>query len=108
MVRALSFSVDLAANVSTGELGLGPAEPKSATKPIKHQLLVGLDVLSVAPGQNTTLFLVRPSDKMSDLPRHPVEVEVSDACLICRKEDEEEALECDKACRHFLFRFSQY
>ncbi|SJL16851.1 related to SRM1  len=62
-------------NAANGELGLGPAEPKSATKPIKHTLLGGLDVLSVAPGQNTTLFLVRPSDKMSDLPRHPVEVE---------------------------------
>ncbi|KAK0215160.1 regulator of chromosome condensation 1/beta-lactamase-inhibitor protein II [Armillaria fumosa] len=83
-------------NAANGELGLGPEEPKSATKPIKHAKLGGLDVLSVAPGQNTTLFLVRPSDKMSDLPRHPVEVEVSDACLICRKEDEEEALECDK------------
>ncbi|KAK0470721.1 regulator of chromosome condensation 1/beta-lactamase-inhibitor protein II [Armillaria novae-zelandiae] len=83
-------------NAANGELGLGVEEPKSATKPIKHARLGGLDVLSVVPGQNTTLFLARPSDKMSDLPRHPIEVEVSDACLICRKEDEEEALECDK------------
>ncbi|KAK0439963.1 regulator of chromosome condensation 1/beta-lactamase-inhibitor protein II [Desarmillaria tabescens] len=89
-----------------GELGPGPSEPKSATKPIKHQLLAGFDLLSVTPGQNTTLFLIRPSDKMSELPRHPVEVEVSDACIICRKE--EEALECDKCNNRTIYRSSPH
>ncbi|KAK0474621.1 hypothetical protein IW261DRAFT_1422910 [Armillaria novae-zelandiae] len=37
------------------------------------------------------------SDEMNDLPRRPAEVEVSDACPICRKEDEEggEIKHCD-------------
>ncbi|KAK0227512.1 regulator of chromosome condensation 1/beta-lactamase-inhibitor protein II [Armillaria fumosa] len=56
-VRSFSFFVNLATNVSIGELGLGPAEPKSATKTTKHARLGGLDLLSVAPGQNTRLFL---------------------------------------------------
>ncbi|KAK0437429.1 uncharacterized protein EV420DRAFT_1487106 [Desarmillaria tabescens] len=66
------------ANFWTSELGLGPSKLKSATKPIKHQLLSGLDMLSVMSGQNTTLFLVWPSDKMSQSERH------------LRQEDEEE------------------
>lgn len=31
-----------------GELGLGPDEPKSATKPTKHQPLAGIEVLRSA------------------------------------------------------------
>lgn len=31
-----------------GELGLGPGEPKSATKPTRHQPLIGIDVLEYA------------------------------------------------------------
>jgi len=31
-------------NVIPGELGLGPDEPKSATKPTRHQPLLGIGV----------------------------------------------------------------
>jgi len=31
-----------------GELGLGPEEPKSATKPTKHQPLAGIQVFRLA------------------------------------------------------------
>ena len=31
-------------NVISGELGLGPDEPKSATKPTRHQPLLGIEV----------------------------------------------------------------
>ena len=37
-------------NAANGELGLGPEEPKSATKPTRIQPLVGIDVFeSVSP-----------------------------------------------------------
>ena len=96
-----------------GELGLGPEEPKSATKPTRHQPLVGIQVFrsvvcssirnrnehcfSVAAGQHTTLFLAKPNEKFSDLPRHP-EVDAPELCLVCNKDngDDDLALECDK------------
>ena len=31
-------------NAANGELGLGPEEPKSATKPTRNQPLIGIDV----------------------------------------------------------------
>ncbi|KAH9847327.1 RCC1/BLIP-II [Lenzites betulinus] len=81
-----------------GELGLGPNEPKSSTKPLQHKPLTGLDVLKVAPGQNTTYILVHPNDKSSDLPRHPAEIEVPDFCVVCEKDggEEDTLLECEK------------
>jgi hypothetical protein len=105
-------------NAANGELGLGPEEPKSATKPTRHQPLIGIDVfefvpfvcfclfalradrchacvLSVTAGQNTTFFLVTPNDKYSDLPRHPVELDTPDECMICHK-DQGDPLACDK------------
>jgi hypothetical protein len=90
-------------NAVNGELGLGPNEPKSATKPNKVQPLSGVDVFAIAAGQNTTFFLAKPNSKMSDLPRHPLEVDTPAACVACGKEDEgeeeEQALQCDK-CDH--------
>ncbi|KAF8325028.1 regulator of chromosome condensation 1/beta-lactamase-inhibitor protein II [Amanita rubescens] len=61
-------------NASNGELGLGPDEPKSATKPTRNATLNGLDVLDIAAGQNTTIFL---------------------ACMGCGR-DYGDPLECDK------------
>ncbi|KAH7919448.1 RCC1/BLIP-II [Leucogyrophana mollusca] len=88
-------------NAAYGELGLGPDEPKSATKPTKHQPLNGIEILSVAAGAHTTLFLAKPNDKFSDLPRHPLEVDAPDLCVVCNKDngDDDPALECDK-CDH--------
>ncbi|KAF8550733.1 RCC1/BLIP-II [Imleria badia] len=87
-------------NAANGELGLGLDEPKSATKPTRHQPLAEIQVLSVAAGQHTTLFLAKANEKFSDLPRHP-EVDAPELCLVCNKDngDDDPALECDK-CDH--------
>ncbi|KAF9060521.1 RCC1/BLIP-II [Rhodocollybia butyracea] len=108
-------------NASNGELGLGPEEPKSSTKPTKHIPLEGIHVLQIAAGQNTTVFLVKPTspkeppaapaapangdsqpeseDKYADMPRHPEDLEdVPEFCLVCGKDNGEDdsPLECDK------------
>jgi len=85
-------------NAANGELGLGPNEPKSCTKPIKNQPLSGIDVFDIAGGQNTTFFLAKPSSKLSDLPRHPVDVNPSPECVVCGIDegDDDAALQCDK------------
>jgi len=82
-------------NAANGELGLGPEEPKSATKPTRNQPLIGIDVFDVIGGQNTTFFLVTPNEKYSELPRHPVELDTPEECMICRKDDGD-PLACDK------------
>lgn len=90
-------------NAANGELGLGVDEPKSATKPTKSVPLTGVRVLSVAPGQNTTLLLAAPSEKMSDLPRHP-DVDAPEICVVCNVEREgSEPLICDKVRFFFFF-----
>jgi hypothetical protein len=80
-----------------GELGLGPDEPKSATKPTRNVPLTGLDVIDIAAGQNTTLFLVKPNEKFADMPRHPVELEAPETCVGCER-DYGDPLTCDKVC----------
>lgn len=46
-----------------GELGLGPNEPKSSTKPLQHQPLTGIDVLQCVPANKLdryeTLLTIR-------------------------------------------------
>ncbi|KAF7431201.1 hypothetical protein PC9H_006922 [Pleurotus ostreatus] len=85
-------------NASNGELGLGPDEPKSATKPTRNNTLNGIDIFDIAAGQNTTLFLAKPNEKLSDLPRHPIDVEPPEVCIECNKDngDDDPPLECDK------------
>jgi len=85
-------------NALNGELGYGPEEPKSSTKPTRHQPLIGVDVFQIAAGQNTTLFLARPNQKLSDLPRHPEHVDAPETCVVCNKEtgDDDSPLECEK------------
>ncbi|TFK89603.1 RCC1/BLIP-II [Polyporus arcularius HHB13444] len=81
-----------------GELGHGPDQPKSATKPIQNMPLAGIDVIQVAPGQNTTFILARPNEAFSDLPRHPIDVNPPDICVVCDQDngDDDAPLECDK------------
>lgn len=52
----------------------------------------------IAPGQNTTFILARPSEKLSDLPRHPVDINPPDLCVVCDKDNGEDdsPLECEK------------
>ncbi|RXW21784.1 hypothetical protein EST38_g4073 [Candolleomyces aberdarensis] len=82
-------------NAANGELGLGIDEPKSATKPTRNVPLTGIEVFDIAAGQNTTIFLAKPNDKFSDLPRHPEDVQPPVVCGKCRKDDGD-PLECDK------------
>ena len=103
------------ADSQIGELGFGPNEPKSCTKLNENQPLRGIDVFryilftmsrcfllmivySIAAGQNTTFFLAKPSSKMSDLPRHPVDVNPSPECVVCCIDEgnDEAVLQCDK------------
>ncbi|TFK62794.1 RCC1/BLIP-II [Pluteus cervinus] len=85
-------------NAANGELGLGPDEPKSATKPTRHVPLTGIEVFDIAAGQNTTLFLAPPSEKMSDVPRHPLEVNPPATCVACSTDhgEDDDPLECEK------------
>ncbi|KAL0567844.1 hypothetical protein V5O48_014149 [Marasmius crinis-equi] len=108
-------------NPVNSELGLGVDEPKSCTKPQRHEKLDGLGcgVIGVAGAAHTTLFLVKPNppasssnpppakekkddeddkdkDKFSNLPRRPEELpNTPDACVACKK-DSGDPLECDK------------
>jgi len=83
---------------ANSELGLGADEPKSATKPQRHQPLIGVDLFQIAAGQNTTFFLASPNEKLSNLPRHPEEVEAPDVCVVCNEDkgDDDPPLECEK------------
>lgn len=55
-------------------------------------------VCRVAAAQNTTLFLAAPNEKLSDLPRHPYDMEAPEACVVCKKDegDDDTLLECEK------------
>jgi hypothetical protein len=63
---------------------------------------------SIAAGQNTTYFLARPNEKLSDLPRHPEEVEHADDCASCGQEKAEDPIVCEKVCYpDFLGRYTE-
>ncbi|PPQ94709.1 hypothetical protein CVT25_009564 [Psilocybe cyanescens] len=81
-----------------GELGLGPDERKSASKPTRNLTLVGIDVFDIAAGQNTTVILAKPNEKFSDMPRHPEDVGPPLLCAGCNKDhgEDDNPLECDK------------
>lgn len=56
---------------------------------------------SVAAGQNTAFMIARPSEKLSDLPRHPYDMEAPEQCVVCNTDtgDDGSLLECEKV-RH--------
>ncbi|KAJ7594389.1 regulator of chromosome condensation 1/beta-lactamase-inhibitor protein II [Mycena floridula] len=81
-------------NAANGELGMGADQPKSATKPTKNVPLEGIEVFAIAAAQNTTLFLAKPNEKFTDLPRYP-DIDASEGCLKCHGE-EDVLLACDK------------
>ena len=55
-------------------------------------------ITSIAAGQNTTFFLARPNEKLSDLPRHPADLDTPQECIVCCHDNGEDdsPLECDK------------
>ncbi|KAL0577993.1 hypothetical protein V5O48_003996 [Marasmius crinis-equi] len=117
----LRMIVSWGQNPVNSELGLGADEPKSYTKPQRHEKLDGLGgaVISVAGAAHTTFFLVKPNppgsslnpppakekkdgedeedeNKFSNLPGWPDEIpNTPDACVACKK-DSGDPLECDK------------
>ena len=54
----------------------------------------------MAAAQNTSFILALPSDKLSDLPRHPIEVNPPDICVVCDEDtgEDDSPLACDKVC----------
>ncbi|TCD61797.1 hypothetical protein EIP91_007883 [Steccherinum ochraceum] len=92
------MTITFGQGASNGELGLGLDQPKSATKPQRNEPLIGIDVIQLAPAQNTTFFLAAPNEKLSDLPRHPLDMEAPELCVVCNKDlgDEDSPLECEK------------
>ncbi|KAH9926935.1 RCC1/BLIP-II [Fomitopsis serialis] len=78
------MTVTFGQGASNGSLA-GPNESKSATKPTRHQPLIGLTSFiewhfQSRGGQNTTYFLANPNEKLSDLPRHPADLDSPDHC----------------------------
>ena len=77
-------------NAANGELGLGPEEPKSATKPTRNQPLIGIDVFeSVSSpffgrdaGADESQYRCGP--KYSVFPRHPEREVLGFATTPCR------------------------
>ena len=57
--------------------------------------------LRVAPAQNNTFFLAKPSEKLSELERHPEEVDAPAECVVCNVDngDDADVLQCDKVCK---------
>jgi hypothetical protein len=77
----------------SSELTYSSACPHSLPRPVSHVAL-----RSIVAGQNTTYFLATPSDKLSDLPRHPADFDAPDLCVHCNEDtgDDDAPLECDK------------
>jgi hypothetical protein len=63
-----------------------------------HNLLTISCHDSIAAGQNTTLILAKPNAKLSDLPRHPIDVKPPQFCIKCDKDNgaDDPPLECEK------------
>lgn len=78
-----------------GELAFGDGKPKNSTKPQKIDALSGIDVIAIAGGAWHTLFLGKPSQALSDLPRHP-EVDAPETCVVCSTDKDDDPLECEK------------
>jgi hypothetical protein len=47
-------------NAANGELGLGPEEPKSATKPTRNQPLIGIDVFESVSSTPRREYVLMP------------------------------------------------
>lgn len=58
----------------------------------------------MAAGQNTTFFIAKPGEKLSDMPRHPYDMEAPELCVICNLDtgDDGSLLECEKVRTRFV------
>lgn len=56
-----------------------------------------MEVISIAAGLWSTLFLVQPNAALAELDRWPLEVQSAELCLVCNKHLEDSpALECER------------
>jgi len=96
-----TMTVGWGQNAYNFELGLGEGQPKSAVKPLQVHPLNGIDVFDIAAGQNTTFLIASPNELLSELPRHPADIESPELCLKCHTDrgESEPVLECEK-CEH--------
>ncbi|CAD6577989.1 MAG: hypothetical protein TREMPRED_002079 [Tremellales sp. Tagirdzhanova-0007] len=90
------MTIGFGQGVLYGELGLGNDADKSAAKPQQIMPLADIDVIDVSAGAFFTLFLARPNDSLSNIPRHPVHVASASLCLICNMDNGVAPLECEK------------
>ncbi|WVN90839.1 uncharacterized protein L203_106082 [Cryptococcus depauperatus CBS 7841] len=89
------MTVGFGQGVLYGELGLGSDTGKSATKPQKIAPLSGVDVIDVAGGAFSTLFLARPNARLSELERYPERINSASECVVCHINDDD-PLECER------------
>lgn len=71
-----------------------------------HPDLAHTAARSISAGQNTTFFLAKPNQKLSDLPRHPEDLTgVPETCVACGEDrgDDDSPLECDKVLPRVWF-----
>ncbi|KAH7100483.1 RCC1/BLIP-II [Auriculariales sp. MPI-PUGE-AT-0066] len=80
-----------------GELGMGNEAPLSSTRPNRLDPLAKVHVFDIAAGQHSTVFLARPGDATSNLPRHPI-LQHPLECVVCNQDkgDDNSPLECEK------------
>ena len=77
---------------------LSESMSSSELKEVPQYFLTNGSHRSIAAGQNTTLLLAKPTEKFSDMPRHPEDVNPPTACVGCNKDygEDDSPLECDK------------
>ena len=91
---------------SNGELGMGNEAPLSSTRPNRIEPLTGVRVFAIAAGQHSTVFLARPGDATSSLPRSPFLAHPAE-CVVCNQDrgESDSPLECEKVCQSICLRY---
>ncbi|SGY34869.1 BQ5605_C002g01693 [Microbotryum silenes-dioicae] len=87
-------------NAQNGELALGVDAPRSATKPSRIEQLDGVEILDIAAGQATTLFIARPpAIKGAEVDQKADEVDTPDATEKADKVENDSTSQASKALR---------
>ena len=108
-------------NAVNGELGMREINPRAPLSPSKwkrcsiwicssvscfppclRRRANPNDANRFAAGAHTTCFPAKPNDKLSELPIHPELSDLSELCIVCQQEKDEDdsPLECEKVCTY--------